>query len=71
MSQFLTLMWTRSRIGRHQIASIRHESRLKVGVVAVAAVLLWFGLLFAFWEGFLALRRLIPEAAGDVTVAAS
>jgi ABC-2 type transport system permease protein len=39
------------RMGRHALASVRGESKLKVGVVTVAAALLWLGAFYAFHEG--------------------
>lgn len=52
MNQVLTVMQAKSRMARHQIASVRHESKLKIGVPSVAAVGLWFGALFLFYHGF-------------------
>lgn len=39
-----TLIWTRQRIARHNIAGLRRESRLKVAFVATGTVLLWLGI---------------------------
>ncbi len=52
MSQFTAVLQVKRRIAGHQIASIRNESLLKVSVVGSAAVLLWYGALRAFGEGF-------------------
>ena len=57
MSAFAAVMRAKGRIARHTIASIRNESRLKVAVVSISAVLLWVGAFAAFREGFLWLRR--------------
>ncbi len=56
MSQFTAILRAKRRMAIHQIASIRNESLLKVGVVGSAAVLLWYGVLRAFGEGFLYLQ---------------
>lgn len=45
-------MQAKARMARHQIAAVRHESRLKVAVLTLAAVGLWFGALFLFLRGF-------------------
>lgn len=52
MNQVLTVMQAKARMARHQIASVRHESKLKIGVLSFAAVGLWFGALFLFYNGF-------------------
>lgn len=52
MGQLGTILWVKWRIFRHSVASVRHESTLKVSVVSVSAVALWFGILGAFWRGF-------------------
>ena len=52
MSQFAAVLRAKGRIAGHQIASIRNESLLKVGVVGSAALLLWYGVLRAFGRGF-------------------
>lgn len=45
-------MWAKARMARHQVASVRHESKLKIAVLSLAAVGLWFGALFLFYRGF-------------------
>ena len=52
MTRASAILWAKSRIAINQIASVRHESKLKVGVVSVSAVLLWFGAYFLFWSAF-------------------
>lgn len=47
MRTLLALLWAKQRIAVHLLASVRHESRLKVAVVSSAAVLFWLGI-FAF-----------------------
>ncbi|MCP4639762.1 MAG: hypothetical protein GY851_04985, partial [bacterium] len=56
MNHAAVLIAAKLRIARNQTASVRHESKLKVGVVSVAAVLLWIGAFYAFYRGFLWLR---------------
>lgn len=54
-SALATLLWTKARIGRHWIASVKGESRLKVGFVSLSATFLWlFALLLALvvFHGF-------------------
>lgn len=52
MNQVLAVMQAKARMARHQVASVRHESKLKIAVLSVAAVGLWFGALFLFLRGF-------------------
>lgn len=44
MSPLATLLWAKARISRHTLASVRHESKLKVAFVFVSTVLLWVGI---------------------------
>lgn len=74
MSQIGTMLGTKLRIVRHQIASIRDESYLKVGVVSVAAVLLWIGAFGVFFWGFRTLQSFLFDiqtgvALGDIVMA--
>jgi len=59
-------IWVKLRVAGHTIASVRHQSRLKVGVVSVAAFLLWIGALIAFCLGLRWLQNfgLDPSGAG-------
>ncbi len=52
MNQVIAVIQAKTHMARHQIASVRHESRLKIGVLSLAAVGLWFGALFLFLRGF-------------------
>lgn len=52
------VLWAKWRIFRHSVASVRNESRLKVAVVSVSAVALWFAILAGFWQGFEWLKTL-------------
>jgi len=50
--QAWAIVWAKLRIGRHQVASVRSESKLKVSVISVSALLLWIGAFAAFYYGF-------------------
>ncbi len=52
MNQVWTVILMKARIAGHQIASVRHQSKLKVGVLTFAALALWFAALFLFDTGF-------------------
>ena len=65
MSQVLAILGAKSSIGRHQIASVREESRLKVGVITVSAILLWVGAFALFHSGFEFLLATMGRGAGE------
>lgn len=52
MNAFVVFAWAKLRMASHGAAGVRRESKLKVGVVALAALLLWAGAFGAFFEGF-------------------
>ncbi|MBM3290841.1 MAG: hypothetical protein FJY92_11885, partial [Candidatus Hydrogenedentes bacterium] len=52
MTRAGAILWAKARIGRNQIVSVRNESKLKVAVVSISAVALWFGAYAAFWYTF-------------------
>jgi len=52
MNSFQAILWSKRRMAVHALASVRSESKLKMGVVGGAAVLLWFGILRGFYWGF-------------------
>jgi ABC-2 type transport system permease protein len=52
MKQIAAILGAKGRIALHTIASVRKESKLKIAVISVAAVLLWFGVFFAGLGGF-------------------
>lgn len=52
MIQVWIVFLTKLRIAGHEIAGVRHQSKLKVGVITVAALSLWVGAYFLFYEGF-------------------
>ena len=63
MNQVLVVFRAKLRMARHEIASVRTESRLKVGVVAFFATGLWIGAFCFFRWGFLWLM----DFGGDVS----
>jgi ABC-2 type transport system permease protein len=65
MSPLRSLLLAKLRIAWHSIVAVRNESRLKVGVVSVAAVLLWFGALYLFCYGFGFLQQQGLGDSGD------
>ena len=52
MNQVWIVILAKLRMAGHEIAGVRDESKLKVGVITVAATLLWLGAFFLFREGF-------------------
>lgn len=52
MTRIGALLWAKGRIARNQIASVRGESKLKIAVVSISAILLWAGAFWAFWKAF-------------------
>lgn len=68
MSQLSTQLWAKLRMGRHLLASVRRESRLKVAFVSISAALLWVGAFAVARAGFAWLDALAgPAAAGALT----
>ena len=64
MSQLTAIARAKTRIARHSIASVRTESKLKVGVITISAMALWIGALFLFKEGFTFLFHFGADVAG-------
>ncbi len=52
MNQVWVVILAKLRIARHEIAGVRNESKLKVSVITVAALLLWLGAFIFFRQGF-------------------
>ncbi len=52
MGQIRAIIAAKLRMGRHEIVSVRSQSRLKVSVVSVAFFTLWLGAYVLFKEGF-------------------
>ncbi len=50
--QLLALAWAKARMVRHGLAAVRHESKLKIGIVALSAVLLFWGIFALAHWGF-------------------
>ena len=70
MTRIGAILRAKARIARTQIASVRRESKLKVGVVSVSALLLWLGAYWAFWEAFTWLKGFeIAQNLGDLVMA--
>ncbi len=65
MSAVLAVLTAKWHIARHQVASVRDESKLKVGVISVSAVLLWLGAFALFSWGFRALLRFGNQGGGE------
>jgi ABC-2 type transport system permease protein len=64
VSQAGVLLAAKLRMGRHAIASVRTESKLKVGVVSFSAVALWFGMLILFHSAFAWLNSFGADVSG-------
>ncbi len=65
LGQLATLLWAKLRMGRHWVASVRTESKLKVAFVSVSAVFL-LALLFLFALGmFYLFSRFGSEMLGE------
>ena len=52
MNPISVLLRAKLSMALHEIASVRNESRLKVGVISISAILIWIGIFAAFMEGF-------------------
>ncbi|MCX5758866.1 MAG: hypothetical protein NTU83_10255 [Candidatus Hydrogenedentes bacterium] len=52
MTPIRSIAWAKRRIAVHSIASVRKESKLKVGVITFCAIGFWIGFFFLFREGF-------------------
>ncbi len=57
MTALLAIFRAKVRMARHGLGAVRSESRLKIAVVAIAAMLLWFGAFAGFALAFLWLQR--------------
>jgi ABC-2 type transport system permease protein len=65
VSAFGAILTAKLRISAHQVASVRNESKLKVGVISVSALLLWLGAFVLFFYGFRALLRFGNRGGGE------
>jgi len=52
MNQVAVIVLAKLRMSRHAIASVRTESKLKVGVISFSATTLWIGIFVLFVYGF-------------------
>jgi len=52
VNQVFAIIVAKLRMARHEVAGVREQSRLKVGVISLSALLLWVGTFFFFHEGF-------------------
>jgi len=68
MTRATAILWAKFRIGKNQLASVRNESKLKVGVVSVSAVLLWIGAYFAFHGAFRYLKYFDTDYVGAMSL---
>ncbi|HQK76251.1 MAG TPA: hypothetical protein PKZ25_08635 [Candidatus Hydrogenedentes bacterium] len=64
MTPLRAALWVKLRVAGHTIASIRHQSRLKVAVVSIAVVLLWAGAFVAFYCGLHWLQKFGLDPSG-------
>lgn len=64
MNGIAAISLAKLRIAKHTVASVRHESKLKVAVVGVSAVLLWVGAFYLFYGGMRWLDERYSDAVG-------
>lgn len=64
MGSIAAISRAKFRIAWHTVGSVRHESKLKVAVVGVSAVLLWYGAFQLFYQGMRWLDRNYSDAVG-------
>ena len=64
MSQVGAIIRAKFQMGRHTIASVRTESKLKVAVISFSATALWVGILALFILGFKYVIHFGPQVAG-------
>lgn len=65
LAQAAWIIWAKARMGRHMVASVRNESRLKVGVITVSAIALWVGAFLLFYHGFRFLMYIGNDSSGE------
>ena len=59
------IIWAKLRMARHQVASVRGESKLKVAVISVSAIGLWVGAFLLFFYGFRFLMLIGNDKSGE------
>src|SRR5690606_458056 len=64
MSALGALVAAKARAAGHAAASVRRESKLKIAVVSVSAVVLWLGAAAVFSKGFQLLRAYTLDPTG-------
>lgn len=65
MNQVWIILLAKLRIAAHEIAGVRHQSKLKVGVISLAALILWVGAFAFFFSGFRWIIRFGGLGGGD------
>jgi len=65
VNQVGQIILAKLRIARHQVAGVRHESKLKVGVITVSAIVLWGTAFLLFYGGFSWLLDFGGRAGGE------
>lgn len=65
MRQVGQILLAKLRIARHQVASVRHESKLKIGVITFSAIVLWGAAFLLFYGGFSWLIDFGGRAGGE------
>ena len=65
MSELAAVARAKLQIAKHSIASVRTESKLKVGVISFCAGGMWVGAFFLFKEGFEFLIRFGADVSGS------
>ncbi len=66
MNQISAILEAKRNILKHQILSIRKESKLKVTVITISAIAIWLGIFFGLYEGFSWLLRFGSRAGIEV-----
>jgi len=64
MRRLIALFKAKWRMVIHEIAGVRKQSKLKVGVVTVFVLALWLGIFCLFYEAFGYMRRFNPGGLG-------
>ncbi|NIA13763.1 MAG: hypothetical protein GWP08_06745 [Nitrospiraceae bacterium] len=64
MSQLLAILQAKLRMSCHTVASVRTESKLKIGFISLAALILWIGAFVVFMESFHWLLRFGSDFGG-------
>ncbi|MCX8065917.1 MAG: hypothetical protein N3G21_12225 [Candidatus Hydrogenedentes bacterium] len=52
MSEVLAILYAKKNILKHQILSVKDESKLKISVITISAIAIWLGIFFGLYEGF-------------------